>query len=73
MTHLERLGLPSVLNKGGVKVWQPHPTLLPGTLGGLKSWVLQLGVPKTRCGLKALDPPPFLRPPPRAVLEPLVL
>jgi hypothetical protein len=36
VTHLERLA-PLVSRKvGGMKVWQPHPTVLPGTLGGLR-------------------------------------
>lgn len=50
VTHLERLGLSS-LPEEGVKVWQLHPTLLPGTLGALRVGSSSWGVPKPRCGL----------------------
>lgn len=46
MTHLERLDPPCLLRKGEMKVWQPHPTLLPGTLGGLRVGSSSWGCPK---------------------------
>lgn len=46
MTHRERLDPPSLLRKGEMKIWQPHPTLLPGTLGGLRVGSSSWGCPK---------------------------
>lgn len=51
VTHLERLAPLVSLKVGGNEGLAAAPYYAPRDPGWSESWVIQMGVPKTRCGL----------------------